>query len=160
MTVHAKPSDTAAAVDAFMAGLDHPHAAQVQALRELILGVSPSVAEGVKWNAPSYRTTDYFATTNLRAKKGIGLILHLGAKVRELPAGTMAIADPEGLLTWLAKDRAAVEFTGATDLAAKASALREVLAQWIAHVQAPGGPVAGLPPQAQGAARKPEGRIK
>ena len=134
MTVHAKPSDTTAAVDTFMAGLDHPHAAQVQALRELVLGVSPAVAEGIKWNAPSYRTTDYFATTNLRAKKGIGLILHLGAKVRELPAGALANADPDGLLTWLAKDRASVEFSGAADLAAKAPALRRVLSQWITHV--------------------------
>ena len=134
MTSHTKPSDTTAAVDAFMAALDHPHAAQVQALRELILGLDPAVAEGIKWNAPSYRTGDYFATTNLRARKGIGLILHLGAKVRDLPPSGLAIADPGRLLTWLGKDRASVEFTGAQDLAAKAPALREVLRQWLAHV--------------------------
>jgi hypothetical protein len=133
MTTHAKPSDTTAAVDAFMAILQHPHAAQVQALRELVLGLHPSVAEGIKWNAPSYRTTEYFATTNLRAKQGIGLILHLGAKVRDVPGG-VAIADPDGLLTWLGKDRASVEFTGAADLAAKSPALRKVLAQWLGYV--------------------------
>lgn len=134
MPTHSKSTDTRAAVDAFMAKLDHPHAAEVQVLRELILGLGPSVAEGIKWNSPSYRSGEYFATTNLRAKTGIGLILHLGAKVRELPGGGITIADPDGLLTWLGKDRAAVEFTGAADLAATSPALRKLLAQWLEYV--------------------------
>jgi hypothetical protein len=131
---HASAQDSTAAVDAFLSDLEHPRKAEIQALRELILGIDPSVAEGIKWNAPSYRTTEYFATTNLRAKKGIGLILHLGAKVRELPGGAIAIDDPDKLLTWLGKDRASVEFVSAQDLAEKRAALRTILVQWIAHV--------------------------
>ena len=134
MSLHAKTSDTTAAVDAFMATLQHPHADAVQALRLLVLGVDPSVAEGIKWNSPSYRTGEYFATTNLRTKKGIGLILHLGAKVRDLPAGGVVIADPDRLLTWLGKDRAAVEFADRADLGARSGALRAVLQQWLAYV--------------------------
>ena len=133
-TRHAGKHDNTAAIEAFMATLEHPCKAEIQALRKLILGVDPSVAEGIKWNAPSYRTTEYFATTNLRAKKGIGLILHLGAKVRDLPGGAIAIDDPEKLLTWLGKDRASVEFSGAGELAAKSAALAGVLRQWIRHV--------------------------
>jgi hypothetical protein len=126
--------DTTPAVDAFMATLEHPHKAEVEALRRLILGVDASVAEGVKWNAPSFRTTEYFATLNLRAKAGLGLVLHLGAKVRETAVTGIDVPDPSGLLTWLAKDRATVVFKDAADLAARGPALAELLRVWIRYV--------------------------
>ena len=125
---HRKPSDTTAAVDHFMAETTHPHKAAIQALRELILGVDPAIQEGIKWNAPSYRTHEYFATTNLRDKTGIGLILHLGAKVRN---ETLAITDPDHLLSWLSSDRAAVSFQNVADVRRQAPSLRAILAQWI-----------------------------
>ncbi len=131
---HATPADTARAVDDFMAALDHPCKGGIEALRKLVLGVDPAIAEGIKWNAPSFRTTEYFATTNLRAKAGIAVILHLGAKSRDLPPGGVAIADPEGLLRWLGKDRAMVGFADLEELEARSAAFRAVLRQWIAHV--------------------------
>ena len=123
----AASQDTTLAVDEFMAKLKPPCKAQVQALREVILATDSSIAEGVKWNAPSYRTSEYFATTNLRAKKGIGVILHLGAKVRDLPAGGVAIDDPGKLLKWLGKDRAMVEFADVADLRRKKAAFQAVV---------------------------------
>jgi hypothetical protein len=83
---HGSAADTTAAVNEYMRTFAHPFTAEVEILRRAILAADPSISEGVKWNAPSYRTTEYFATTNLRAKVGIGLVLHLGAKVRDLPA--------------------------------------------------------------------------
>jgi hypothetical protein len=127
-------ADTTVAVDQFMAALDHPCKAEIETLRRAMQAVDPAIAEGIKWNAPSWRTSEYFATTHLRAKTGFGLILHLGAKARELPAGGLAIADPTGLLKWLGRDRAQVEFTSAADLTAKLPALQAVLRQWTAHV--------------------------
>src|SRR5262245_16729700 len=103
---HASAADTTEAVDAFMKTLDHPFKAEIEAIRKAITGAAPGIREGIKWNAPSFRTTEYFATTNLREKAGIGLILHLGAKIRALPAGGIAIQDPAKLLKWLGKDRA------------------------------------------------------
>jgi uncharacterized protein YdhG (YjbR/CyaY superfamily) len=41
-------------VDEFMAALDHPFKAGVQAVRETIRGVHPGITEQVKWNAPSF----------------------------------------------------------------------------------------------------------
>lgn len=128
------PADTRQAVDQFMAALAHPHKPEIEALREAMLAVHPSIAEGIKWNAPSWRTTEYFATTHLRGKAGFSLILHLGAKARELPAGGIAIADPSGLLKWLGPDRAQIEFTSAADFAAKLPALPALIRQWITHV--------------------------
>ncbi len=39
---------------------------------------------------------------------GVGVILHLGAKVREIGVGGLSIEDPEKLLKWLAPDRASL----------------------------------------------------
>jgi len=127
-------ADTSPAVDLFMASLDHPFKAEIETLRTAILAVDPSIAEGIKWNAPSWRTTEYFATTHLRSKTGLGLILHLGAKVRALPEGGLDIPDPAGLLKWLGKDRAQVEFGSSADLAGKLPALQTLLRAWIRHV--------------------------
>jgi hypothetical protein len=127
-------ADTRAAVDQFMAALDHPCKAEIETLRRAILAVDPAIAEGIKWNAPSWRTTDYFATTHLRGKAGFSLILHLGAKARALSEGGLAIDDPTGLLKWLGKDRAQVEFGTAADLQAKLPVLQALLRQWITYV--------------------------
>ena len=42
-------------VDEYMAALDHPFKAEVEALRAIIKGVNPNITEQVKWNSPSYR---------------------------------------------------------------------------------------------------------
>lgn len=125
-------ADTSAAVDAFMTALDHPHKAAIARVRAAMRDAAPSIAEGVKWNVPSFRTHEYFATIHLRAKVGIGLILHLGAKVRKDVAVT--IEDPDGLLVWLAPDRAVVHFADVNDVDARAAALQAVVRQWIAFV--------------------------
>jgi len=123
-----------------MATLDHPHADAVQRLRAAVLGADPAIAEGVKWNAPSWRTSEYFATTHLRARTGVGLILHLGAQARALPVGGVAIDDPQGLLAWLGADRAQVAFADIADVEARAPALQAVLRQWIATSDRKHGP--------------------
>lgn len=133
--LHATPADSTSAVEAFMAALDHPHKAAVEALREAILGADASIREGVKWNAPSFRTAEYFATVNLRAKQGIQVVMHLGAKVKEPPAGALAIPDPDGMLTWLAKDRAIVTFADAADVARRQGAFQRIVRNWIGHPQ-------------------------
>ena len=126
--------DTTAAVDEFMLSLQSPKLELVQALREAILEIDKTVAEGIKWKAPSFRTSEYFATTNLRVKQGIGVILHLGAKVRELPEGQIAIKDPQGMLKWLAKDRAAVEFKDLASFRSAKSPFQAILKQWLSYV--------------------------
>src|SRR5262249_41248554 len=101
-------AQTDPAVDAFLRDLDHPLKKEIEAVRRIILGVSAEIREGIKWNAPSFRTTDYFATVNLRAKDGearVWLILHTGAKKKEAATTGLKITDPAGLLEWLAKDR-------------------------------------------------------
>lgn len=131
---HSTPADSTSAVDAFMASLVHPYKVEIEALRRLMLEIDPSVQEGIKWNAPSFRTTEYFATTNLRAKSGISVILHLGAKIRQLPFGGIAISDPENLLKWMGEDRAMVEFADTQEFKNSKAAFQAILRQWVQFV--------------------------
>ena len=88
------------------------------------------IREGIKWNSPSFRTTDYFATLNLREDR-VWLILHTGAKVKANAKTGIPIADPSGLLKWLAKDRALVTFESAKDIQSKRVALVSIVREWI-----------------------------
>lgn len=124
------PTDSTEAVDRFLAKLEHPHKDAIEVIRRIMRETDPSIAEGVKWNAPSFRTAEYFATTHLRAGDGIGIVLHLGAKARETPA--FQIDDPKGLLKWLAKDRALMTFAGVEDVKAHEAAIQAIVRAWIA----------------------------
>lgn len=131
---HQTPADTSKAVSAFMLALDHPFKKEIEVLRRIILGADPSIAEGIKWKVPSFRTTEYFATMHLRAKGGIGVILHLGAKVRASSSPQVDIKDPARLLQWMGADRAMVVFADAKEIGSKRRAFDAVLKQWIRFV--------------------------
>jgi hypothetical protein len=121
-------------VESFLASLDHPCKAEVLALRQIILAADPTITEGIKWNVPSFRTSEHFATLNLRAKNGVGIILHFGAKKNDISTTGVSIPDPDSLLEWLAKDRAMVTLRDLNDIAARQSAFTNLIRQWIRHV--------------------------
>lgn len=128
------PLDTDPAVEAFLAELDHPMKAELLAVRRWILTASPAIREGIKWKAPSFRTTEFFGTLNLRARGGeqrVWLILHTGAKIRRNAMTANQLDDPTGLLEWLASDRCVVTFRDAADVEAKGPALQEIVRDWI-----------------------------
>ena len=133
----AKPSKNEShSVETYLANLQHPLLDDVIELRKLILQVDRSIGESIKWNAPSFYTTEHFATMRFSGKPPLQLILHLGAKKQTMPAD--AIADPDGLLKWLGPDRASVSFPTAGSVAAKRGQLAAILKQWIRHVPATG----------------------
>lgn len=129
-------ADTSEAVDRWFSENDPPKKDAIQALREVILGADPSIEEGVKWNSPSFRTGEYFATVNLRVKapKGregspVAVILHLGAKKK---TGTHPeIDDPKKLLEWLGDDRAMLLFDDAAQVKKHRAAVRAIVTQWV-----------------------------
>ncbi|MES2643585.1 MAG: DUF1801 domain-containing protein [Myxococcota bacterium] len=129
----AVPADTPqinAAVTAFIAALDHPLKPEIEAVRHILLGVSPTIGEAIKWNAPSFRTTEYFATFHLRSRDKVQLVFHLGAKVRD--ASGMQITDP--LIKWLATDRCMVTLGAGDQIAANRAAFEALVRSWIGHV--------------------------
>lgn len=127
-------AQTHPAVIAFLQELAHPRKQEIETIREIILGVSPAIREEIKWNAPSFRTSEHFATFNLRASDRVRLILHLGAKVKDTAIKGIDIEDPAGLLEWLAKDRCIVTFSDAEDVQAKRVALEAIVRAWIVNL--------------------------
>ena len=117
---------------AFMAALDHPLKADIEVVRKLILGVSPAISDGVKWNSLRFRKSDWFATVNLRSKDVVQLVFHTGAKAKDNPE--LKIPDGNGLLLWLAKDRALVTLGSGKALKANAKSFEAIVRAWIRYV--------------------------
>ncbi|MBD9480282.1 DUF1801 domain-containing protein [Pseudoxanthomonas sp. PXM02] len=128
MTPPAKSNE----VEDFLTTLAHPQDVALRRLRAVILAADPRIGEGIKWNAPSFHVEGrHFATMQLRRADRLLLVLHLGAGKKAVPDG--AIADPDGLLTWLGADRATWTFAGVQDVDAHAAALQSLLRQWMVH---------------------------
>jgi len=72
-------------VDAFLETLEHPLRDDVVRVRQLVLSALPDITEALKWNAPSFRTTEFFATFNLRSTDDVQLIFHTGARKKANP---------------------------------------------------------------------------
>lgn len=129
----ARPQQSVPAVERLMTELDHPMKDGIEFLRGLIRGMDSSIVEEVKWNAPSYRLADHFATFKLRPPTCIQLVLHTGAKVKAKPT-KFVVSDPEGLLSWRAPDRAVLTLKTASDAKLKASAVKNIISQWIGQL--------------------------
>lgn len=134
MKPHGDPTNS---VDAFLEAIDHPSKPEIVALRAIILGVDDRIGESVKWKAPSFYTTEHFATFNLRAKEGVQVVLHLGATPRPDATVRASVTDPSKLLVWKSADRATVTFRDLSDVKTKRKAFADVVRQWIEHVLPP-----------------------
>lgn len=128
----ARPNDLTT-VEVFSAALEHPLKEDIRVAGQVILAASPDITSGIKWNAPSFRTTEWFATTNLRSLDQVQFIFHFGAKKRPGLAPPK-IEDPDNLIKWLAPDRAMVSFGAGALTPARRAALTELVRAWIAHV--------------------------
>jgi hypothetical protein len=118
-----------------MSTLDHPLKAEIEAVRRLVLSADPRLREQIKWNAPSFALADDLVTFNLRSQEALQIIMHTGAKKRATPL-TMNVADPAGLLRWLAPDRGIITFSSLEDIESKSAALIDLVRQWVAQVDA------------------------
>lgn len=134
-TVAAKRAETPGTL---IAALEHPHKKAIDRLILLTLSADPRIELSWKWNAPSFALgDDDFATFHLRAKQGVMLIMHFGVKKRATPSPE-TIADPNGLLTWLARDRAQISFADLAAVEAKKKSFVALMRAWIAALPALG----------------------
>lgn len=126
----------AADLATFLAACKHPLRAELDALRAIVAKAAPTLVEGVKWNAPSYRVPDGddCLTFNLGAKDRVRLIFHHGAKVKDTRGKGRLLADDQGLLEWAADDRAIASFTSLAEVAAAKTKLAKVVKAWVAAV--------------------------
>ncbi|WP_233613803.1 MULTISPECIES: DUF1801 domain-containing protein [Corallococcus] len=117
-------------VEQFMAELEHPLKAEIEAVRAAILASDASITERIKWKAPSFVHSGDDRVTFRLAPKGIfQVILHRGAKVKD--ATDFAFEDDSGLVEWLAKDRGVVTLPDAKTVKAKKAALVKLVGRWM-----------------------------
>jgi hypothetical protein len=112
-----------AAVDDFLATLDHPFAGDVQTIRAAVLDTHPLITERIKWKSPSFHVgADDLGAFELRPREFLRLIL-------VFPHGL--VDDPDGIMTGTWADRRELRFLGSEDVAAKLPALQRVVSDWV-----------------------------
>ena len=130
----AKPSRRSVApagsVDSLLAALEHPNKEGIELLRKAILAVDPRIREEVKWNAPSFKLEDHFATFKLHPPGSIQLVLHTGAKPKN-PPQQFTLTGAERFIKWAAPDRCV--FTLASTEAAREHSqhVANLVRQWV-----------------------------
>ena len=123
--------DRSATVDEYLAALDHPFKAGIVELRAAILGANPAISEHIKWNAPSFRFDgEDRVTFRLQPGNRLQLIFHRGAKVRA-DTQDFAFEDTTGLLVWLARDRAVVDFPDLESVRIHRDQLASLVNRWV-----------------------------
>ena len=134
MTSKNSNASTSGSTESYLAALDHPLKQEIIAIREIILTTDPRISENIKWNVPSFRTTEFFATFHLRFNEFIQVILHFGAKQRDITTTGITISDPESILEWLAKDRASVKCRNMKEVEMRQTAFTNIIRQWIQFI--------------------------
>lgn len=118
-----------AALDAWLAALDHPRKAEVAALVAIALAARPGITGHIKWNAPSFLYAgDDRVTLGLRPNGALQIVFHRGARVKD--AAGFAFTDDSGLIKMVAPDRGVVTLAEG-EVAAKAEALSGLIARWM-----------------------------
>jgi uncharacterized protein YdhG (YjbR/CyaY superfamily) len=112
----AKDENQTEQVNDFLAKLEHPLKAEIEAVRE-ILKANPKISERVKWNAPSFFYKEDLVTFNPRAQKHVHLVFHNQAIVHINSA----------LLEGDYKDRRMTYFYNMDDVKAKRQELENIM---------------------------------
>ena len=127
----AAKSSLDAAVDARLFAAAHPLQKDIQKIRKVMLSIDPTISEGFKWNSASYRTSEFFATLNLRCTDQVQFVFHTGAKVKASAKAGVEVADPASLCEWLAKDCCLVSLGAGKQITAKLPAFQKLVRGWI-----------------------------
>jgi hypothetical protein len=123
--------DNPEAVNAYMQSLEHPLKSVLEEIRCTILEADPGITEGIKWNSSSFYCYGWFATVNVKAKNGVQVVLHHGAKIRDDSTLSLTIDDPSQLLTWPSRDRAVITFVSTDSFQSNRIAFKNIIQQWV-----------------------------
>jgi hypothetical protein len=120
-------------VAGFIEDLVHPHKNAIKSLRLAILAIDSRIDEEVKWNAPSFKLDDHFATFKLYPPKNIQIVLHRGAKQKALDK-PFSLNDPNGLGNWKAPARCVVEVESSERALLLQGDIIDLVKQWISQL--------------------------
>ncbi|MCF0075732.1 DUF1801 domain-containing protein [Dyadobacter sp. CY261] len=111
---------TSKKVNDFFSGLNHPLKQEMEAIRQLIMDVDPSLTEEVKWGGPSFYYKGDIATFSPRVKDQAVLVFHQGEM---LTSRTVLEPAPKG--------KAYAKFNNMAEIEAKSEDLKAVISEWI-----------------------------
>jgi hypothetical protein len=119
-------------VEEFISALNHPLNDVIQLLRSIIYEAEPSLAELIKWNAPSfcYKEEDCITFNFPPKRDSVLLVFHRGTAKKELPKNKL-IADDTGLLIWKTNDRAVVRFSNQEEVEKHKNNLNQIIKLWL-----------------------------
>jgi len=109
-------------VDAFVTELQHPLGAAIDAVRDVVLGVDPRIAETIKWKSPTFMFQGNIASIEPRSKKQVSVLFHQGA---ELPGKHPKLEGGGGTVKYL-------RFADEADVERKRKDLEKAIRAWIA----------------------------
>ncbi|MFM1651031.1 DUF1801 domain-containing protein [Brevibacillus sp. B_LB10_24] len=119
-------------VEEYLQNLEHPLKREIEEVRSIVLSIDRELSEHVKWNAPSFCFhNDDRITFNLHGNGFFRLVLHRGAKAKESINLKPYFEDVQGLMEWVANDRATIKFTDRKDVEVKRELLKEVVRRWV-----------------------------
>ena len=124
-------------VSRYIQQLEAPLAEMVEALRQIIRGSDPQIAEHIKWNSPAF-----YYTGNMKAfdakdyKRDIVVInLHRGHPLLVFPTGAKLQAN-HALSSLDYKDgRRVVTFTSIDEIREKETELANLVSEWMSMVE-------------------------
>lgn len=118
-------------VTQFLEALNHPLAAEITALRKLVLSANKGLSENIKWNGPNYTFNgEDRITMRIHPPRQLQLIFHRGAKVQAVPNHKL-INNDTGLLVWKTTDRAVATFKNREAIENNKNALAKLVNEWL-----------------------------
>ncbi len=108
-------------VDALLKTKKNSMTAEIQRVREIILGVSNKIEEDVKWSAPTFMYKGNIASFYMNTKQHVSLMFHTGA----------SIPDKYGLLEGERNVSRVARFMDMNDVEKKKKALQAIIEEWI-----------------------------
>lgn len=111
-------------VDEYMAELEHPLKAEINAVREIIKS-NTKIAERIKWNAPSYFYKEDLVTFNHRNQKQVHLVFHHIAITK----------NKSKLLEGDYKDRRMMYFSSMEDIESKEKELKSIITALVKEME-------------------------
>ena len=109
-------------VEAWLAAYENPMKPVVEAMRAVILGADPRIAEAIKWQAPTFIYKGNIASFFPKAKQHASLMFHKGA---EIP-GEFPNLEGDG------KEARTFKVVSLDDLEGKAGELAAIIRAWCA----------------------------
>lgn len=121
---------------AFLSEFDDERKPLLEEMLKAIKEVQPKLSEIIKWNVPSFSDNGKDRLTIMLHKKDrVGLILHTGAKPKEVKKAPPLFEDSTGLLEWNSNIRATISFSSMEDFFSTRNLFKQAIKDWIVQTK-------------------------